>query len=299
MSEKRFIPKGQLLKSVNLARFTSWHIGGNAEWLYWPADLEDLKTFLPTLDASLPITWLGLGSNVLVREGGIKGVVIITQGVLTGLALLPNGQIFAQAGLSCAQVARFAARQHRVEGEFLAGIPGTIGGALRMNAGAFGGETWDKVVAVQTIDRCGNIHHRLASEFHPSYRQVQGLAQDEWFVGGYFELPPGDGAKSLQAIKSLLAKRSETQPTGEPTCGSVFRNPPGDFAARLIDSLGFKGYCVGGAQVSHKHANFIVNQGQARACEVEQLIEKLRVAVLERYGVELEPEVKILGEEPN
>lgn len=296
MSEKRKITKGVVHEHVCLKAFNSWHIGGKAERLYWPIDLADLQRFLTTLPSDEPITWLGLGSNVLIRDGGIKGTVIITQGALSALTMLPGARLYAQAGVSCAQAARFAARHDAVNGEFLAGIPGTMGGALLMNAGAFGGETWPVVVQVETMNRQGEIEQRLPESFEIAYRHTAGLAQDEWFVSATLQLAEGDGKASLAKIKNLLAKRAETQPTGEPSCGSVFQNPPGDFAARLIESLALKGHRVGGIEVSPKHANFMINCADASATDTEQLIQHVQHRVREAYGITLQPEVKFVGE---
>lgn len=292
---KRHIAKGQLHEAVSLKPFNSWHIGGPAEYLYWPRDLPDLQRFLRSLDASMPITYLGLGSNVLIPDAGLKGVVILTQGSLDELTLCGDA-ISAGAGLSCAKVARFAAHHQRVGGEFLAGIPGTIGGALRMNAGAFGGETWPCVQQVVLVNRQGALIHKKPEDFHIGYRQVTGLDEGEWFVSATFSFSPGDGRQSLADIKALLAKRSVSQPTGEPSCGSVFKNPPGKFAAELIDSLGLKGLCIGGACVSSKHANFIINQGDAKADDVLAIMSLIQVKVKAAFGVLLEPEVWIAGD---
>ncbi len=295
MSNKRDIKKGQWLENVCLAPFTSWRIGGCAQRFYWPNDLADLSRFLRQCPPDEPITWLGLGSNVLIRDGGIHGTVIVTQGSLKDLSRQSDRLIYAQAGLSCAQVARFAAKNDLVGSAFLAGIPGTIGGALMMNAGAFGGETWPCIASVELINRQGGVIHKPASEFIASYRSLAGLPPDHGFVSAIFQFAPGNGAASFAEIKALLAKRAETQPTGEPSCGSVFRNPDGDHAARLIESLDLKGTIIGGAQISPKHANFIVNLGQACAADVEALIELIQRKVKAVYGITLQREVKILG----
>ena len=297
MSKKRKITKGVVHEQVCLKAFNSWHIGGKAERLYWPIDGADLQHFLATLPLDEPITWLGLGSNVLIRDGGIKGTVIITQGALSHMTMLPGAQLYVQAGVSCAQAARFAERHDVVNGEFLAGIPGTMGGALFMNAGAFGGETWPAVMQVETLNRQGEIHQRLPENFNIAYRHTSGLAQDECFLSATLQLTEGDGKASLAKIKSLLAKRAETQPTGEPSCGSVFQNPPGDFSARLIESLALKGHRIGGIEVSHKHANFMVNYANASAMDTEQLIHHVQHCVQEEYGITLQPEVKLIGEQ--
>ena len=295
MSTNRKIEKGVLLTEINLAPFTSWQVGGDAERFYWPLDLADLQRFLKTLPPEEPVTFLGLGSNVLISDQGILGTVIITQGVLKQLEVLEGNQVYAQAGVACAQVARFAAKNNLILGEFFCGIPGTIGGALFMNAGAFGGETWPRVIYVDTINRAGEIRRRYPNEFTFAYRKTTGLAKDEWFVGGAFQFEPGDGAEGMQKIKTMLEKRAQTQPTGEPSCGSVFQNPAGDFSGRLIESLGLKGYQVGRVQVSPKHANFFVNLGGATATDITTLIETVKKRVQEAYGVTLHQEVRYLG----
>ncbi len=293
---KRHIEKGKLLNNINLAAFTSWRVGGDAELFYWPVDLDDLQQFLRKLDPEIPVTWLGLGSNVLIRDGGIPGVTIITQGALCKMALGEQQTVFAQAGVSCAQVARFSGRHNLMGGEFLAGIPGTVGGALKMNAGAFGGETWQVVKQVTTLHRHGLLTRRTPNEFDIAYRHLEGLAENEWFVGCEFQFQRGDNKTGLAKIKALLTHRAQTQPTGEPSCGSVFRNPQGDFAARMIEGLGLKNHRVGQAVVSEKHANFIINLGGASAADIEILIDHLQSQVKSHYGVELQREVLILGQ---
>ncbi len=292
---KREIVKGKVQQHVSMRPFTSWHIGGEAERLYWPLNLPDLQAFLKTLPPNEPLTWIGLGSNTLVADSGISGTTIITQGALKEMTLTSPTQIRAEAGLSCAQVARFAAKNNLVEGEFLAGIPGTIGGALLMNAGAFGGETWEKVIRVETIDRSGTIHTYPASHFEYAYRHIKGLKDGEWFIAATFEFVPGNGQDSLAKIKALLERRAETQPTGEPSCGSVFRNPPGNYAARLIEQAGLKGYKIGDAQISEKHANFILNTHNATAHDTLALVHHIQKTVQAHSGIHLEPEFKCIG----
>lgn len=287
--------RGELRLDAPLKGLTSWRVGGPAERLYRPADLEDLGAFLGSDQVREPLTWLGLGSNLLVRDGGVRGTVIALHGALRDLQRLGARGIRAQAGVPCAKLARFAARCGLTGIEFWAGIPGTVGGALAMNAGAFGGETWERVLRVQTIDRHGRLRERPAGAFQVGYRSVV-LPQGEWFVGADLELEPGDSARALETIRSLLARRARTQPTGVASCGSVFRNPPGDHAARLIEASGLKGHCVGGACVSDKHANFIVNTGPASAGDIEALIRLIRERVAQLQGVALQPEVRIVGE---
>ena len=287
--------RGELSHGVPLSDYTSWRVGGVAKQLYRPADSRDLIGFLQQLDAAEPLLWLGLGSNLLIRDGGFNGTVIATQGCLERLELQPDGLLYSEAGVSCAKVARFAARQGRVGIEFLAGIPGTMGGALAMNAGAFGGETWDAVAWVETVDRQGCVRRRDPSQFEVGYRSVKGAA-GEWFLSTGLQIQPGDVAAGQQKIKQLLARRAETQPIGLPSCGSVFRNPVGDHAARLIEAAGLKGERIGGAVVSEKHANFIINSGAATANDIESLICLVRDRVEAASGVRLQTEVHMVGE---
>lgn len=303
--------RGELAFHVDMSRHVSWRAGGLADRVYTPADLDDLAIFLRTLDPDEPILFIGLGSNLLVRDGGYRGTIILTHKALRALRLESRrqgtawagqdasriGVIYAEAGVASPKVARFAARHDLVGAEFLAGIPGTIGGALAMNAGCYGRETWDCVAQVLTIDRQGRLATRHPREFRVGYRQVQAEAkQEEWFVAAWLLLPRGDGAAAREEIKRLLARRVASQPLNLPNAGSVFRNPPGDHAARLIEACGLKGLRIGGAQVSEKHANFIVNLGGARARDIEALIERVEAAVEAKTGVKLVREVKIVGE---
>jgi UDP-N-acetylmuramate dehydrogenase len=287
--------RGELRYDEPLARYTSWRVGGPADRFYRPADLQDLCAFLSQLPVAEPLFWLGLGSNILIRDGGIRGTVIATQGALRGLTLTGDRRVRAEAGVPCAKVARFSARHDLVGVEFLAGIPGVMGGALAMNAGAWGGQTWPWVESVMTVDRRGNLHHRLADEYETGYRHVRGPAE-EWFVAAHLRLQAGDGAAAMRRIRDLLEQRTRTQPTGVASCGSVFRNPPGDHAARLIESAGLKGASIGAACVSGKHANFFINTGGAKAAELEALIHRVADTVGQVHGVRLSPEVRVVGE---
>jgi UDP-N-acetylmuramate dehydrogenase len=286
--------RGVLRENEPLSRHTSWRVGGPADRYYVPASIEDLSLFVAGLPAGEPVYWVGLGSNLLVRDGGVRGTVIGTHGVLSGLERRPDGTVVAEAGVPCAKLARQCVRWGLGQAEFFAGIPGTVGGALAMNAGAFGGETWRHVSSVQTMDRCGIVHHRGREQYEVGYRSVRGPA-DEWFLAANLSFET-DSAASSADIKALLARRKASQPIGLPSCGSVFRNPPGDHAARLIETAGLKGRRIGGAEVSPKHANFIINTGGATAADIEQLIDLVRKTVLEVHGVRLQPEVRILGE---
>lgn len=294
--EQKTLLEGTLLHQEPLASYTTWRVGGPAAQLYKPAHLADLSLFLRTRPQNQPLLWLGLGSNSLIRDAGFAGTVILTQGCLKEMVLVDSNKVKVEAGVSCASMARFCARNHLAGGEFWAGIPGTMGGALRMNAGCHGGETWQSVVEVETMTRDGQIRVRKPSDFDIAYRHVSGLL-DEWFVSATFELTAGDKDKSLQQIKQLLEHRANTQPTNEYNCGSVFRNPPGDFAARLIESCDLKGFRLGGAMVSTKHANFIINhQGEATASDIEALIHLVHTRVYERTSIELMPEVHFIGD---
>lgn len=288
--------QGTLLNNESLADYTTWRVGGPAARLYKPAHVADLALFLRQLPTTEPVLWLGLGSNSLIRDTGFSGTVILTQGCLKELVMLDNQTIKVEAGVSCATMARFSARNNLCGGEFWAGIPGTMGGALRMNAGCHGGETWESVVEVQTMTREGEIRVRKPEEFEVAYRHVSGL-NNEWFISATFKLASGAKETSLQMIKDLLAYRAITQPTNEYNCGSVFRNPPGQYAAQLIESCGLKGFQLGGAMVSQKHANFIINhEGTASAADIEALIHFVQTKVQEQTTIELMREVHFIGD---
>ena len=278
-----------------MARHVSWRAGGRADRFFAPRDIDQLSSFLRTLSAAEPVLFVGLGSNLLVRDGGFRGTVVL----MHSAELRPemrDGRVYAQAGVAAPKVARFAALHQLAGAEFLAGIPGTVGGALAMNAGCYGSETWGVVESVETIDRNGIVYLRNRNEFEIGYRHCVG-PKEEWFVGAFFGLPAGDGEASRARIKELLGKRIATQPLSLPNAGSVFRNPPNDHAARLIEACGLKGLARGGASVSEKHANFIVNpKGVAKAADIEWLILEVQKRVLEQKGVKLVPEVRIVGE---
>jgi UDP-N-acetylmuramate dehydrogenase len=273
---------------------TSWRVGGVADTWFRPSTREDLIAFVQSLDKETPVYWVGLGSNLLVRDGGIRGVVISVQEALGGIDDLGEGRVRAGAGVACTVFARHCVRQGLGPAEFFAGIPGTIGGALAMNAGAFGGETWEQVESVEVLDREGRVRNRTADDYQVSYRQVDGPA-GEWFLAGTFRFQE-NFATSMEKVKALVNERKEKQPLGLPSCGSVFRNPPDDHAARLIETAGLKGFVVGGAVVSEKHANFIINEGSATAADIETLIAHVQAVVRETHGVHLQREVHIIGE---
>ena len=285
---------GTLRHREPLARHTVWGIGGLADRYFEPADIHDLAAFLAGLPEGEPLLWIGLGSNLLVRDGGVRGTVISTVGLRAVEHVEPT-KLQAQAGATGPRVARIAARHGLTGCEFLAGIPGSMGGALAMNAGAFGGETWPAVSEVETVDASGERRWRPASDYRYGYRTVDG-PRHEWFVSCRLVLEPDAQRRAGIRIRELLAERAATQPTGARSCGSVFRNPPGDYAGRLIEASGLKGHRIGGAVISEKHANFIINDAHARAADVEALIATVVEEVERRQGVRLEPEVRIVGE---
>lgn len=312
--------RGSLRANEPMAKHVSWRVGGTAAHAYVPADIEDLCAFLRVLPADEPVQFCGLGSNLLVRDGGYRGTVVLmhtSHGVMridagpgvagVGAKVGANsvGLVYAEAGVASPKVARFAAT-HGLEGaEFLAGVPGTVGGALAMNAGCYGAETWQFVERVQVMTRRGELRERPASDYATGYRHVtlsavqpaSAQAADEWFSAAWFRFKAGDGARARQRIKELLARRIASQPLNLPNAGSVFRNPEGDHAARLIEASGLKGYAIGGARISEKHANFIVTPGgKASAADIEALIGHARATVLAKHGVALTPEVRIVGE---
>jgi len=295
--------RGQWAAHVSMARHVSWRAGGVARRTYTPADLDDLAAMLAQLPADEPVLFAGLGSNLLVRDGGFNGTVVFLHAALNTLRIETQPDvgdvIYAEAGVASPKVARFAANAG-CDAAFMAGIPGTVGGAIAMNAGCYGAETWPCIVQVCTIDRQGQRHIRTPDEFEIGYRHVAardaGL-QDEVFAAAWFRFPAQDTTVARETIRSLLEKRVASQPLRWPNAGSVFRNPPGDFAARLIESAGLKGLRIGGAEVSTKHANFIINHdGSATAADIETLIIAVQQRVAAATGVELIREVRIVGD---
>ena len=284
---------GEIRKGEPMSRHTSWRVGGPAEVFYKPASRDDLSSFLGSLNEDVPIFWFGLGSNLLVRDGGLPGVVIAASGIFTELEKTGDQTVNVGGSVPCTQLARQCVRWGLGPSEFFAGIPGLLGGALAMNAGAHGGETWERVTSVTTIDRHGDVHIRGKNEYAIAYRQVSG-PKDEWFIGADLSFDP-EVDPSMATLKEMLARRRDTQPLGQPSCGSVFRNPPGDHAARLIEAAGLKGFCIGDAEVSTKHANFIINRGEASALDIESLIAHVQRTVLHTHDIELRAEVHIVG----
>jgi len=304
---------GEFRLEEPMRRHTSWRAGGCARRAYFPRDLHDLARFVRTMPSDEPVYIVGLGSNLLVRDGGLHGTVVFTHGGLGRIRIEDSDTaaqlVYAEAGVASPKVARFAANHDLSGAEFLAGIPGTVGGALAMNAGCYGSETWEIVHCVLCLREDGQLVQRSQDEFEIDYRYVAPRPYAatnpespmpsrlrEWFAAAWFKLPSGDREQSRRLIKELLERRIATQPLDQPNAGSVFRNPPGDYAARLIESCGLKGFAIGGAMVSPKHANFIVNTGAATAADIESLIEKVQTTVRERCGIGLEREIRIIGE---
>jgi UDP-N-acetylmuramate dehydrogenase len=290
--------RGPIKGDEPMSGHVSWRAGGSVARAFFPADLADLANFLGAVRHDEPLLLVGLGSNLLVRDGGFDGTAIFTHGALDVLRCEPDGSIYAEAGVASPKLARFAGKQGCAEAEFLAGIPGTVGGALAMNAGCHGGETWRYVERVLMLNRRGERIIRGAEDFAVGYRHA-GLksSTDEVFAGAWFRFPSGDADAARERIKELLERRVATQPLALPNAGSVFRNPAGDHAARLIEAAGLKGTRMGGAQVSEKHANFIVNpEGAATAAAIEMLIGRVQAVVAEKFGISLVREVRIVGD---
>ena len=287
--------KNTIHHDVELQDFNSWKVGGRAEQFLICDEKEILASLMRRKKIKLPITFVGLGSNLLVRDGGIKGTVIVMHGGLRKING-DDGLIYSEAGVSCLKLSKFSAKKGLADSAFFSGIPGTIGGALAMNAGCYGSETWDYVSKVLIINLNGDQVERNKSDFDISYRQVINKNKDEFFLAAWFKFPKGDKEQSEKRIKELLAHRKETQPLNWPTAGSTFRNPKGNFAARLIEDCGLKGYKIGGAQVSEKHANFIINLGNASALDIEKVITYIQKVVFEQKKIQLLREIRIIGE---
>ena len=292
--------RSKLLHNHQLLAYTSWKIGGAAEYFYHPSDLEDLVDLLKTINSEkIKTTILGGGSNVLIRDGGISGLVIHLANTLNHIVITDNitnnKTIDAGAGVSLGKLMKRCLDLGMAEAAFMAGIPGTLGGALRMNAGAHGNCIWNHTKTVTTINQTGEVKVRHATEFRSGYRKVSGLQEGEWLLAASLEFTAGDKNTAWATARKYLQQRRQSQPIGLPNCGSVFCNPEGDYAARLIELSGFKGKTLGGAQVSAKHANFILNINNASSNDVENLMEEIIERVRINFGITLHPEVHILG----
>lgn len=285
---------GDLRRDEPMSRHTSWRVGGPADIWYRPSDRDDLRSFLSGHQGA--VLWLGLGSNLLVRDGGIRGAAVTVYDALGTMVRRDEDRVYVEAGAHCARLAKFCAAEGLSGAAFFAGIPGTVGGALAMNAGAFGGETWPHVRRVEMLDADGAVRSFDADAFDYAYRSVSGPLAAGLFLAAEFQFARGDAQAEAEKVKQLLRQRRASQPVGQPSCGSVFRNPPGDHAARLIEACGLKGFRIGGAEVSPKHANFIINTGDASAADIEQLIAHVGETVERDHGVHLVPEVRVVGE---
>ena len=286
--------KGQSLFNEPLSKYTSWKVGGSADIFFIPQSRNDLSDFLKS-NHDKPITWLGNGTNILVRDGGIRGAVIATKKSLNEIKKEENNACRVEVGASCMDLALFAEKNELGPAAFFSGIPGSIGGALVMNAGSFGHETWNFVDSVEVIDEEGVIHHLNRKDFKVSYRTVK-YPFPLWFVSCLMKFSESETTTKSE-LKEYRDQRLKTQPLNEDTCGSVFKNPEKGHAGALIERAGLKGHRIGGCSISNKHANFIVNEGSATSKNIEDLIKHVQKAVKKKHNIDLETEVRILGED--
>ena len=284
--------ESNIILNEPLSRHTSWKAGGTADIFFRPNDRNDLSDFLKSNDCI--ITWIGNGTNILVRDGGVRGAVISTCKSFNQIELIDKSNCMVEVGISCFELAMYAAKNNFGPAAFFSGIPGSIGGALTMNAGCFGNETWEFVKSVEVMDRNGEIHHLNQKDFLISYRSVV-FPFPLWFLSCVMSFPE-EGFTTIEELKSMRDSRLERQPLTENTCGSVFKNPDGNHAGDLIERSDLKGFRIGGCAVSDKHANFIVNDKEATAKDIETLIKHIQKTVKNRYGIDLETEVRIIGE---
>lgn len=285
--------KGSLKEDVSLKAYNTWKIGGNAEYFFEPKNLEDLKTFLKNT-TGYDITFLGNGSNVLIRDGGIKGFVVCLKNSLNNYYKVSDNEFIFEAGLSCMKIAQITSINNSTGLEFLCGIPGSLGGALRMNAGCYGGNIWENLKTVTLIDKSGNEIKKYKEDFNINYRNVE-LDDNLFFINASFSLKKNELNNSSEIIKDYLKDRRSKQPTSLPSCGSVFKNPENSHAANLIESVGLKEYKIGGAYVSKKHANFIISGKTTKSKDIEDLIGYIQTEVYKKKKVFLETEVKFIG----
>lgn len=286
--------RGKLLRDEPLAPFTWFRVGGAADVLFLPADAEDLAAFLKALDPAVPVTVLGVGSNVIVRDGGVEGVVIRLAGRAFGSVAVEGTRVTAGAAALDSMVARAAARAGLAGLEFYAGIPGSIGGALTMNAGCYGRETKDVLVSAWGLDRSGARVDYALADFGYTYRHSQAPADIIW-IEAVFEGAPDDPAAVQARIDEITARREQTQPIREKTGGSTFKNPDGHSSWKLVDQAGWRGKPFGGARFSELHANFMINFADATAADLEGLGEAVRADVKTKLGVQLEWEIRRIG----
>jgi UDP-N-acetylmuramate dehydrogenase len=286
--------RGRLLANQSLAEFTWFRVGGPAQALFMPEDEADLAYFLAQLPDEIAVTVIGLGSNLIVRDGGVPGIVIRLGRGFGATTVEPNARVRAGAAVPDMKVARTAQEAGIAGLAFLRGIPGAIGGALRMNGGAYGRETKDVLIEARAVDRRGGAHVLSVHELHYSYRHC-GVPDDIIFTEALFQGMPGDPIAIASEMEQITQSREATQPIKSRTGGSTFKNPPGHKAWQLIDAAGCRGLTVGDAQVSPMHCNFLINRGNARAADIEHLGETVRARVKETSGVALEWEIKRIG----
>jgi UDP-N-acetylmuramate dehydrogenase len=286
--------RGRLVANQSLAELTWFRVGGPAQVLFMPEDEADLALFLARLPSETPVTLVGLGSNLIVRDGGVPGVVIRLGRGFSEIKIEPGHRIRTGAAVPDVKVAR-AAQEAAIAGlAFYRGIPGAIGGALRMNGGAYGGETKDVLIEARGVHRAGRIHVFSNADMGYTYRHC-GVADDVIFTQALFQGAPGDPVEIAAAMDQITESREATQPIKSRTGGSTFKNPPEAKAWQLIDAAGCRGLVVGDAQVSEMHCNFLINRGNATAADIETLGETVRARVKAMSGVELEWEIKRIG----
>lgn len=286
--------RGRLATDANLARLSWFRTGGNADILFEPADEDDLVQVLRKTPSSMPITVIGVGSNLLVRDGGVRGMVIRLGRGFSEISARGN-LVVAGGGAMDIHVAKFAANEHLAGLEFLSGIPGTIGGAVKMNAGAYGREVKDCLKHAHAVDRFGHIEELAPEDFKFSYRR-SALEDGHIVLKAAFHAKPGDEAVIRATMRDIADARADSQPLGTRTGGSTFKNPQGHHAWELVDEAGCRGMSIGDAQISEKHCNFMINHGSATAADIENLGEQVREMVLQKIGVPLEWEIKCIGE---
>jgi UDP-N-acetylmuramate dehydrogenase len=286
--------RGRLEANAPLADLTWFRTGGRAEVLFSPADEADLADFLGNTPQDIPVYVIGVGSNLLVRDGGVQGVVIRLGRAFAEISEEPGHRVRAGTAALDVRVARFAHEKSIDALTFLRGIPGTIGGALRMNAGAYGGETKDILIEARAVDRSGKIHVLTNADMNYSYRHC-GAPEGLVFTQALFQGRPGNQADIAAAMDKITESREATQPIKSRTGGSTFKNPPGNKSWQLIDKAGMRGFAVGPAKVSELHCNFLINEGGATAAQIEELGETVRAKVKETSGIELDWEIKRIG----
>ena len=290
--------RGRLAADADMGRHCSWRAGGRAQLLYVAADLEDACEFLARGDYPRPLTMLGLGSNLLVRDGGVSGTLLKLAPAAGRIEMLSRTRLQVQAGAACPKLARQAIAAGLAGCEFLAGIPGSVGGALAMNAGCYGSTIWQSVMSVDVLSEAGRLASLAPADFEVGYRRVaRGGGGQMLFAAAELEFVADEDGRARQRMEEMLARRARSQPIGTANAGSVFTNPPGASAGRLLAEAGMRGVSVGGARVSRRHANFIVNENDASAADIETLIGMMQEAVFDSSDIRLYPEVRIIGEE--